>query len=143
MTARGTGEVLEPAPGLLPLLYMVVACHGEGVSTPWAYRRLDECGVGDTCAQAAYEAFLSALNEGRLAYVSACSYNAFERVVLPERPAARALMDAMSQMGALLVRMSGSGPSVFGVFATEQKAKGCLDALKKQRIAAYLCRPVG
>ena len=142
MTARGIGEMLETAPGLLPTWHLVVACHGEGVSTPWAYRRLDEEGVVDVNAEASYHAFLSALISGAPAQIAEASYNCFERVVLPARSAVQDLMDAMTQAGATLVRMSGSGPSVFGVFEWESDAQKCLEALKQKGILAHLCRPL-
>jgi len=142
MTARGIGEVLEAAPGLLPTWYLVVACHGEGVSTPWAYRRLDEEGVVDADAESSYQTFLSALISGVPAQLANASYNCFERVVLSARSAVQDLMDAMTQAGATLVRMSGSGPSVFGVFELESDAQQCVDALKQKGIPAHLCRPL-
>ena len=141
-TARGIGEILAREEGLLPTLHLVVACHGEGVSTPWAYRRLDECGHADVEAEVTYGAFLSAMAGGDLSRVAELSYNCFERVVLPERPAARSLMQAMTQEGAVLVRMSGSGPSVFGVFESETAACHCCEALEAQGVTAHLCRPL-
>jgi 4-diphosphocytidyl-2-C-methyl-D-erythritol kinase len=141
-TARGIGEILTRERGLWPTLHLVVACHGEGVSTPWAYRRLDECGHVDVEAEAAYGAFLSALADGDLARIAELSYNCFEGVVLSERPAARSLMQVMTQKGAAKVGMSGSGPSVFGIFESETVAQHCLETLTAQGVTAYLCRPL-
>ena len=141
-TARGIGEILTRERGLLPTWHLVVACHGEGVSTPWAYRRLDECGHADVDAEATYETFLSALTESDLGRIAELSYNCFEGVVLPERPAARSLMQAMTKEGAAKVGMSGSGPSVFGVFESETAARHCLETLNAQGVTAHLCRPL-
>ena len=142
MTARGIGEELEVAPGLLPAWHLVIACHGEGVSTPWAYRRLDEEGISDAHAEQAYQVFLSAMREGKTAQIAKASYNCFESVVLLERPAAQGLMDAMKQAGASLVRMSGSGPSVFGLFESKGDAKKCVETLHQKGIEAHLCHPL-
>ncbi len=142
MTARGIGEILTAAPTLPPELHLVIACHGEGVSTPWAYRRLDEMPSHDGAAvEKRYEGFLAALENNDLGDLAAYSANCFERVVLPERAEAARLMEAMQESGASLVRMSGSGPSVVGCFVTEKEAPACADALRARGVTAHLCRP--
>ena len=143
MTARGIGEVLTSAPTLPSSAHLVIACHGEGVSTPWAYRKLDELGMPDadtterTCAD-----FLAALERGDLAALASHSHNCFERVVLPEREAVGMLMNAMTTYGAVFARMSGSGPSVVGYFDSECAAKDCARQLAQQGVRAYCCQPM-
>jgi 4-diphosphocytidyl-2-C-methyl-D-erythritol kinase len=143
MTARGIGEILTAAPTLPAFLHLVIACHGEGVSTPWAYRKMDElpC-AGVETAEQSYEAFLAALNKGDVQALAAHSANGFERVVLPERAEAARLMDAMQTQGAALVRMSGSGPSVVGMFTDEMQARRCVEVLTEKGIRAVVCRPI-
>lgn len=144
MTARGVGEVLSEAVSLPDHCFIVVACDGEGVSTPWAFRRLDELGKCATNAPAeqAYADLSSAMASGNLSRIAACSYNCFEGVVLPERPAARALMDTMKEGGAVFARMSGSGPSVIGYFDDEDKAAACATELSARGVRAYLAKPL-
>ena len=144
MAARGIGELLTPAVPLPEHCSLVVACDGEGVSTPWAYRRLDEMGECTTAAEAesAYAELSHVMLSGDLLCVKTHSYNCFETVVLPERPAARALMEHMTQSGAVFARMSGSGPSVVGYFDDSTKASDCADALLARGIRAYLTKPL-
>jgi 4-diphosphocytidyl-2C-methyl-D-erythritol kinase len=105
MTAQGIGEMLTPAVPLPPSCHLVVACHGEGVSTPWAYRSLDERGGGFTFERAEQQnaAFTDALATEQLDTLAAHSHNYFENVVLPERPQAAFLMQLMEQSGACLL----------------------------------------
>lgn len=143
MTARGIGELLTDAPSLPAALSLVIACHGEGVSTPWAYRRLDELPQTDAeTAEKSYEHFLAALETGNVQALAAHSANCFERVVLPEREAVGMLMTAMHESGAALVRMSGSGPSVVGMFTEETQARRCAEVLTEKGIRAVVCRPI-
>lgn len=143
MTARGIGELLTAAPSLPAELYLVIACHGEGVSTPWAYSRLDALSQTDVeTAEKGYERFLAALERGNVQALAAHSVNCFERVVLPEREAVGMLMTAMRESGAALVRMSGSGPSVVGMFTEETQARRCAEALTEKGIRAVVCRPI-
>lgn len=144
MAARGIGELLTPAVSLPDSCSLVVACDGEGVSTPWAYRRLDEAGQcsSPSFAEKAYTALSEALLSEKLSCIASHSYNCFESVVLPERPAACALMEYMTESGAVFARMSGSGPSIVGYFDNATKASDCVDALVSRGIRAYLTKPL-
>lgn len=144
MVARGIGELLTPAVPLPEHCWLVIACDGEGVSTPWAYRRLDETGEGASAAEAekAFADLSRAMLSGDLASIAACSHNCFEAVVLLKRPAARALMEHMTRGGAVFARMSGSGPSVVGYFDDSTKASDCADALLARGIRACLTKPL-
>lgn len=143
MTARGIGEILTPASPLPKHTHLVIACEGEGVSTPWAYRRLDEVGLatGEEAEQI-YTAFGEALAAGELTRIGHEAYNCFEDVVLPERPMAISLLGEMKAGGAVFARMSGSGPSVVGYFEDENTAASCVAQLAKNGVVAHLCRPL-
>ncbi len=124
-TARteGVGECLTPLPAL-PDCSILIACAGEGVSTPAAYRALDEMygrfvpGVYAPHTDA-LDSMLHALACGNLRGVGDTAFNLFESAVLPRHEAARTLRETMTQAGAVCARMSGSGPSVYGLFDGE------------------------
>ena len=144
MTARGIGERLQTAFSLPSSLYLVVARCGEGVYTPLAYRRLDECGLddGDT-AERRYADLLAALRDKDIEALAALSYNCFEQVVLPTRPDVRALKQCIWNSGAAFALMSGSGPAVVGYFENGADAKACVKSLREQGIIAHLCQAIG
>jgi len=141
--ADGFGEQLHEFPSM-PQCHLVVACGGEGVSTPWAYGMLDRK-YGDfapNCYTARNpNALHDAIEKQDLRLVSANMYNIFEDIILPERPVAIAIRDTMCSHGAIGVMMSGSGPSVFGVFADDQKAMDTVKALATQEIQGFLTMP--
>ena len=56
-------------------------------------------------------------------------YNIFEDVIFPICPEARELKEKMLELGALGAMMSGSGPSVFGIFENEEMARRAAKAL--------------
>lgn len=139
----GIGEELAQVPSMVsrPLL---VACLGEGVSTPWAYAELDR--RYGNFAEAREEdgrlsRLLSALEKGEDIARTGALYNVFEEAVLPQRPGALALRRAMLDGGACAAMMSGSGPSVFGLFSDEQTAAATLEALRGMGAKAFLCYP--
>ena len=144
---EGVGEELTPIPPL-PDCDLVVACAGEGVSTPAAYRALD--GLYGNFHPAAYtphweglRALTAALQTQDLAGVCAHGFNLFETVILPDHPVARGIKETMLAAGAVTAMMSGSGPSVFGVFRKgDGKAEAAKAALEAQGIPAHICAPV-
>lgn len=141
MTAQGIGEQLTAAPPLPEHAYLVIAVHGQGVSTPWAYRQVDELGTDSSEAER-YAAFLEAVRHGDLATMQNKGVNCFEAAVIPHRPAVAAVMQLMRACGAPFVRMSGSGPSVVAAFEGEREATECLERLRSEGIWASACRPV-
>ncbi len=144
---RGVGEALTPIPPLTNC-DLVIACGGEGVSTPAAYRALDErYGNFDPAAYTPKTEELtrlcSSLRSGDPDGVCSNVFNLFESVILPERPVAREIKETLLSAGAVTALMSGSGPSVFGVFrkgdGSAQRAK---EALEARGVTAYICEPV-
>ena len=138
---EGIGEIMtQNSP--IPKYPLIVAKKGEGMSTPAAYRALDEkfnrfkdyspkedlCDIIRTPSTDA-----KALCRGL--------YNIFEAVVEPERPAVTELKKTMLQYGASGAMMSGSGTSVFGIFNNESDAQSALNALIELGADAHLCYP--
>ena len=144
---EGVGEIMTPVASM-PSCELVVACGGEGVSTPAAYKALDTLyGNFDPSAYAPrteeLSTLLSALRRGDLTALCESMFNLFEGVVLPERPVARDIKETMLASGAITAMMSGSGPSVFGVFPKgDGSAQKACEVLTKQGIPAWVCEPV-
>ena len=137
MVTEGIGEILTPCDGLPETQWLVIACGGEGVSTPDAYRALDEKHGNFAAVHESDPRFTSlkaALSAGDTEKAGANMYNVFEEIVLPTHSVAAQLIDRMQASGASRAMMSGSGPSVFGLFATKEMAEAA---------AAYIDRTLG
>lgn len=136
---RGIGEIFSPCQKM-PGCFILIACEGERVSTPWAYKRLDE--LYDFAARHIdVDRFTKLLEGGVLSKVASGMSNIFESAVLPVRERARELKNAMLECGALSSLMSGSGPSVFGIFDNLSAAESAKSRLAADGIEAYLCEP--
>lgn len=144
---EGIGEKLTP---VRPLgdCQILIACGGEGVSTPAAYAALD--GAYGNFSPAAYTprraqltTLTAALEAGDVAGVCGSAFNLFESVVLPLRPVAREIRETLEAAGAVTALMSGSGPSVFGIFLEEDSVCRARRALEARGIPAWVCTPVG
>ena len=139
----GIGEQLEYLPSMQDCP-MVVACQGEGVSTVWAYGRLDEAygGFSSPKAESDVPTRLSALlTKGDFASSKGLLFNLFEEVVPEVQPCVEPLKKAMLAHGAIASMMSGSGPSVFGIFGSLSDAEAACASLKNAGAAAFVCHP--
>ena len=137
--AEGRGEMLTPlAP--LPRCW-VVACKPDfPISTPELFAQADRVKLRrrpDTAG------LVAALEAGDLGGVARRMYNVFEDV-LPERRRAE-IMDiknALIQYGALGAAMSGTGPTVFGLFDRLEAAQEARACLAQRYRDTFLCETV-
>lgn len=84
----------------------------------------------------------AALEAGDLDGVAARLANVFEEVLPEPYHAVFAIKQRLLDLGALNAAMSGSGPSVFGIFRTRQTAEAAAKALKEVHSQTFLAEPV-
>lgn len=122
--ARGIGERLSPL-GELPRIWSVIIYPGFPVSTAWVYGNLAKLTkpIANTSIATSLKSFdqLSSLLE-----------NDLESVTLDRYPEIGLLKQKLLREGAPRVLMSGSGSSVFGVFASKQAALTAFERLRKE-----------
>jgi 4-diphosphocytidyl-2-C-methyl-D-erythritol kinase len=125
---EGIGEILTPLPPLtgIPVLLCKPAF---GMSTPWVFSRFRIASPGRRPDQ---PAVLQALQARDLTALAASTANVLESVSLPARPELAELKKQMMACGAALSLMSGSGPTVFGLFADPETCLAAKAALTRQ-----------
>ena len=128
---RGRGELIEPVFSPTNLHFVIAIADGEQVSTPAAYRALDDM----------YSDFDGSVK--REAPDLTKLYNIFENAVFPTCSKAEMLKKRMVELGATASLMSGSGPSIFGIFDSEFSAKAAVDIISKDGARAYYAHSVG
>lgn len=134
--AQNMGEILSPLPRLDDC-FIVLAKPERSVSTKEAFaafdtaenvRHLDVCGM------------LYAASQGNLSEICKRTKNVFEQFIeVPERVPVKS---TMNRHGALTACMSGSGPTVFGIFDDKSKAESAASALKSTVKDIYITKPV-
>ena len=137
--AEGRGERLTPLTPLPPC--DVVLCKpGWSVSTPVLFARADGKKLRrrpDTAG------LLAALEAGDLTGAARRMYNVFEDVLTPrEWSGVQAIKNTLIQHGALGASMSGTGPTVFGLFAGRAAAWAAYEELKQTGQETFLARTV-
>ena len=132
---QGVGDILKALPPC-PDCWFTVVMPDYGVSTPEAFAAYDKVG---SSTHPDCEAQEKAVRAEDLAGVCAAAGNALE-----ECSGARdneAIKAALRQHGAVTALMTGSGAAVFGVFPTEEAARGAAGALKAQWPQVYVAQP--
>ncbi len=123
---RGIGDRVEPQHALRKkVLWHVIVTPAFCVPTPKIYKRWDLL-VGSrrtlTRSQGNATLILSALRKNKPESIQRCLYNSLERVAVPLYPEIQIIKDRLLRMGLTMVLMSGSGPTVFGITASQKEA---------------------
>lgn len=125
--AEGIGEVMTPLPPL-PKCYVLIAKPGISVSTKVVYEKLDSKEIE---VHPDIDGILEGLEAQDIYKVAASMGNVLEDVTIQDYPVIEDIKTAMKKAGALNAMMSGSGPTVFGIFDNRQKAKSAQEKLRK------------
>jgi 4-diphosphocytidyl-2-C-methyl-D-erythritol kinase len=134
---EGRGERVTPLPDL-PGLWVVLLKPPVAVSTPTAFRALTPDDYTDGQATAR---LVSALRGGGPPAVDGL-VNALEARVCQDYPAVAENRAAFVEAGAQVVRMSGSGPTLFALFPSLEEAQPVYQALLRAGRQAWLVRTV-
>lgn len=129
--AEGIGEKLTqlPAP---PEAVLIVAKPDINVSTKYVYEHLD---AQADVPHPDIDGMLAALRAQDLGGITERLGNVLESVTETNYPVIGSLKRVMLEHGAAGSLMSGSGPTVFGIFADENAARGAADAIRGAALA--------
>ena len=114
--ARGIGNLLEVYEGLPPLSVLLV-CPGFEVPTAWVYDNLNL-----TLTNQEKKINIRRFNQD-FNSVKSSFFNDLEQVTIGKFPEIKTIKEVLLDLGAEIALMSGSGPSVFGLFKDAQQAK--------------------
>ncbi len=132
--AEGRGEKLTTLKAA-PRFHVVVCKPDFPLSTPALFKRSDAVEVVD---RPDTEGMLQAIEEGDVLGISARVFNVFEAVLDEDEREVFAIKERLLSLGAAAAAMTGSGPTVFGLFTDESKAKSAYDTLKAVYAQTYL-----
>ena len=127
--ARGIGEILEPIENWPQLWYVIITPAIE-VSTAWVYERINAgpASGGLELTNEVYQYIIDYLKEEPLV-IGPMLENDLEQVTAGRFPVIERIKESLAEVGADGALMSGSGPSVFGVFRSQRAAERAKTAL--------------
>ena len=126
--AEGIGEKLTRLKSV-PHMWIVIAKPSINVSTKLVYENLD---MGGVSTHPDIDGIISAINEQNIEQIALRMGNVLETVTIPLYPVIQDIKNDMITHGAYNAMMSGSGPTVFGIFPDEQTALNCQVYLKEK-----------
>lgn len=133
--ALNIGEILAPLPDI-EKCFIVLAKPNEAVATASAYADFDKA---HNIRHPDNASMLEALANGQSEKAFSLVENVFEQVIdVHARPY---IKDTMRRFGCKAACMSGSGPTVFGIFDTEEKANECANEIKKTMKQVFVTTP--
>lgn len=120
---EGRGEKVTPLKINSSIVFLLVK-PPVSVSTAWAYENISELTKGTIDIKL----FCQALKKRDFACLSSMLNNDLERAVVKRYPIVGEIKESLLKRGAVISAMSGSGPTVFGVFESK---KGALSAARE------------
>lgn len=132
--AEGIGEKLTRLPSP-PDCCLLVAKPDINVSTKYVYEHLDAEGVE---RHPDIDGMIEALAQGSLDGIIDRLGNVLENVTVKRYPIIEEIKQSMLENGAAGSLMSGSGPTVFGIFREKDMAEKALEALQQKQLAKQL-----
>ena len=138
--AEGIGEKLTRLPDC-PACYLVIGKPAISVSTKFVY---DNLVLDNNTIHPNTDMIIKHITDNNITGVAAELCNVLESVTVREYPIIGDIKRTMIEYGAVNSLMSGSGPTVFGIFTDYEKAVSCNNYLRQSRLAksAYLAEPV-
>jgi 4-diphosphocytidyl-2-C-methyl-D-erythritol kinase len=132
--ARGRGEIIEPLPAVF-IPFILIVKPGFSLSTARIYAELDRQAVDQPLVT---RSFLQSWYNSDIISIVAHMGNMLEPVSISSEPEIGAIKARLMAQGAYNAQMSGSGPSVFGIFPDKATASQAFMDFKKDYQEVYL-----
>lgn len=137
---EGIGEILTPIKPLMPC-YILIVKPPIYVSTKFVYEHLK---INELKSHPDIDGIVSAISAGNLETMSQKMGNVLEFVTENNYPVISSIKKLMIQNGAISSLMSGSGPTVFGIYDDEEKINQAATFFKTNypSYRTYVTKPI-
>ena len=132
--SEGIGEILTPIQGI-PEFKLLIAKPEISVSTKYVYENLH---LEELSSHPDVDGMAEAIKDGNLDGIVSRLENVLESVTVKKYPVIGEICEFMKQHGAENALMSGSGPTVFGIYKEKQSAEEAAELLKKENLAKQI-----
>jgi len=134
MLAEGIGEVLTPL-GPLACIDIVLIKPKIGVSTAWVYKNLN---LDEIIARPDTGMLVKAISDNNIEVLAKNMVNVLESVTMRKYDIVKEAKERLIELGSIGSMMSGSGPSVFGIFKDKGSAERAYEAAKDDKWECFL-----
>lgn len=129
--AEGIGEILTPL-SPMPKCHILIAKPPLSASTKVVYEKFDAL---ENIEHPDIDGIITGLDAQDVGKIASSMGNVLEQVMLTEYPVLKEMKKTMVEAGALNAMMSGSGPTVFGIFEERKKAKAAAALIRERRLS--------
>lgn len=129
--AEGIGEKLTRI-AQIPDCFVLIGKPGISVSTKMAYESLQ---LDKISSHPDIDGMIRDIENGDLLTITEKMGNVFEPGIIEKYPVIGEIKDLMEDNGALKAMMSGSGPTVFGIFDDREKMEAAAAVLRESGLA--------
>lgn len=138
--SEGIGEKLTPLPAM-PDCWILIAKPPIDVSTAFVYGHLKAAELSE---HPNIDGMVEAIRQQNLTGITERMGNVLETVTIPAHPVIETIKDQMLEHGAIQSLMSGSGPTVFGIFTEEAQAAEARRVIEEAELSKqiYITRPM-
>ncbi len=138
--SEGIGEILTPLPDM-PDCYILIAKPPINVSTAYVYKNLR---ANELPHHPDIDGMVTAIKSHNLEGIIERLENTLETVTVPEYPVISEIKACMVEYGAQGALMSGSGPTVFGIFTDEEGIRKAEYEIRQRGLSdqVYITKPI-
>ena len=133
----GRGEKLRYVPWSAGVVYVLI-CPGFQVHTGWAFANYKKTLTG----HGEYDSFLNSAKNLPVSGFFERIENDFLPLIVQSHPETRDILSRLTDAGAMVASMSGSGSTLYGVFGSRDVAEAVWSRFKADQFRAFLCCPV-
>lgn len=134
MISEGIGEILTPVEPFNKVNILLVKPKAS-VSTAWAYKNLD---INNIYERPNTQLILDAIGNRDIGCVAKNMKNVLETVTIKKHGVIEEIKQNLIGLGALGSMMSGSGPTVFGIFESKKKARFAYEKIQNNRWECFM-----
>ena len=132
--AEGIGEVLTELPNI-PSAYLVIGKPDINLSTKYVYEQIDTIGVKK---HPDVQGIVKAIENHDMNGIVSRLGNVIEDVTIAKYPIVETIKGMLIEEGAEGALMSGSGPTVFGIFKEKEQAQKAFERIEKEQVTKQL-----
>ena len=133
----GRGELMRYVPWSADVVYVLV-CPGFQVHTGWAFANYKKTLTG----HGEYDNFIPSVKHLPGSDFFERIENDFLPLIVQTHPETRDILSRLTDAGAIVASMSGSGSTLYGVFESRDIAEAVWAGFRSDQFRAFLCCPV-
>ena len=138
----GRGEIMRYVPWSADVAYVLV-CPGFQVHTGWAFANYKKTLTEKTLTEhGEYDSFINSVKNLPVSGFWGRIENDFLPLIVQSHPETRDILSRLTDAGAMVASMSGSGSTLYGVFESRDVAEAVWAQFRSDQFRAFLCGPV-